>query len=69
MKIINHLLFKKEGDPYEFVKSPNCKGSLKQEYLVMHYTAGRNAAESIRWLTDPDSKASAHLVQGGDNLT
>lgn len=70
MKIIDNLLFKKNEEPVDFVKSPNFEEGLKQEYLVIHYTAGRNAKESIRWLTNRASKASAHLVIGRDgNIT
>lgn len=68
MKIINHRLCKDDGSPYRFVESPNSKGALQQEYLVMHYTAGRNAEESVNWLTNSASKASAHLVIGRDGI-
>lgn len=66
MKITEHRLFKDDDTPYPFVQSPNMGGALQQEYLVMHYTAGRNAEESVGWLTNPAAKASAHLVIGQD---
>src|SRR5690606_19314135 len=35
-------------------------------YLIMHYTAGRNAKQSIDWMCNPVSKASAHVVIARD---
>jgi N-acetylmuramoyl-L-alanine amidase len=66
MKIVNHRLFKDETTPYPFVRSPNSDGEVQHEYLVVHYTAGRTAEGAVSWLTNPDSKASAHLVIGRD---
>ena len=45
-----------------FVETPNKGGDLSPRYLVFHYTAGKSAANSIGWLTNPESQASAHLV-------
>lgn len=61
MKIEDHLQHTDSG-PVEFVESPNLGGALDARYLIMHYTAGRNAASSIHWLADPAARASAHLV-------
>lgn len=36
------------------------------ECLILHYTGGYSATSSARWLTDPQAKASAHLVVGRD---
>lgn len=45
--------------------SPNHGGKLVDpKYIVVHYTAGRSAASSARWLCDKKSRASAHLVIG-----
>jgi N-acetylmuramoyl-L-alanine amidase len=67
MKIVDHRLVRDDGTPYPFVKSPNVSaGTLKATYLVMHYTAGSSAKESIGWLADPRAKASAHVVIGRD---
>ena len=66
MEIINHRLFKKSGDPYAFVESPNRSRGLKPEYLVIHYTAGRNAKETIEWFMKSEAASSAHLVIGKD---
>jgi N-acetylmuramoyl-L-alanine amidase len=30
--------------------------------LIIHFTAGRDAASSVSWFRDPAAKASAHLV-------
>jgi len=48
------------------VDTPNKGGELTPHYLVMHYTAGKNAASSINWLTNPESKASAHVILARD---
>ncbi|MFH0873179.1 MAG: N-acetylmuramoyl-L-alanine amidase [bacterium] len=66
MKISNHRLFKDDDTPYPFQESPNTGGQMKPEYLIMHYTAGGSAKESVQWLTNPRAKASAHLVIGRD---
>jgi N-acetylmuramoyl-L-alanine amidase len=62
MKVDAHRLLDDEGEPVRFVASPNVGGAVQPKYLVMHYTAGRNAESAIRSLTDPAAKASAHLV-------
>jgi N-acetylmuramoyl-L-alanine amidase len=54
------------GDGVSFVETPNKGGELTPRYLVMHYTAGKNARSAINWLTNAESKASAHLVLGRD---
>lgn len=66
MKIVDHRLCKDDDAPYPFKQSPNSGGEVTHEYLVIHYTAGRNSQESVDWLTDPSSQASAHLVIGRD---
>jgi N-acetylmuramoyl-L-alanine amidase len=66
MKIIDHHLCKDDETPYPSKESPNSGGKVIHEYLVIHYTASRNAQESVDWLTNPKSKASAHLVIGRD---
>lgn len=66
MKIVNHRLVKDDGTPYPFRATPNQGGTLKPRWLVMHYTAGGSASESINWLANPDAKASAHIVIARD---
>ncbi len=66
MKVLNHRLHKDEGTPYDFVRSPNQSDPIEPEYLIMHYTAGRNAQSSINWLVNPQARASAHVVIGAD---
>ena len=63
LRIVAHLL---KGRTVNFVETPNKGGVIDPKYLVFHYTAGRNAQASIDWLTNPDAKASAHLVVGRD---
>jgi len=60
--IDNDRLIAADGKPVPFKKSPNQGGTLRSQYLVMHYTAGRSAESSIDWLTNPRARASAHLV-------
>jgi N-acetylmuramoyl-L-alanine amidase len=67
MKIVNHLLVHDDGTPYRFVKTPNVgNGEMKYKYLVMHFTAGGSAQESIGWMANPAAKASAHIVIARD---
>ncbi|HET7462595.1 MAG TPA: N-acetylmuramoyl-L-alanine amidase [Longimicrobium sp.] len=66
MKIVNHLLVNDDGSPVRFVKTPNMGGEFKPTILVMHFTAGSSANESINWLANPEAKASAHIVIGRD---
>ena len=46
--------------------SPNVGEKLVPEFLIIHYTAGRSAEESIQWFERKDSRASAHLVIARD---
>jgi len=66
MKILRHRLHQEDGTPVRFVASPNRGGQLQHKYLIMHYTAGLDAEGAIRSLTNPQVKASAHLVIGRD---
>lgn len=54
------------GAGVSFVETPNRGDDLTPRYLVFHYTAGKSATSSINWLTNPESKASAHLVLARD---
>lgn len=66
MRIIDHCLYKDNDTAYPFRSTENQGGSVQHEYLVMHFTAGRSAESSINWLTNPQAKASAHVVVGRD---
>jgi len=66
MKIKNHRLYTTDGEQVPYESSPNRGGELTPRYLVLHYTAGRSARQSINWLTSPHARASAHLVIGRD---
>jgi N-acetylmuramoyl-L-alanine amidase len=66
MQIQNHLL---TGDSIRLVESPNRGGKFKArlpDAIIIHYTAGADAASSIRSLCNPQSKASAHLLVARD---
>lgn len=64
MKVINHRLARDDGSPVPFKASPNIGEALHARWLVMHYTGGRSVETSIAWLTNPQSRASAHLIIG-----
>jgi N-acetylmuramoyl-L-alanine amidase len=67
MHIAQHRLV---GATVRHVPSPNCGGLLnKARYLVVHFTAGRDAQSSVNWLANPQSKASAHVVVARDGTT
>lgn len=68
MRVVNHRLVDDAG-AVTFSRSPNQSGALTPEYLVIHYTAGRNAASSVEWLLNPAARASAHLLIGRDGAT
>jgi N-acetylmuramoyl-L-alanine amidase len=61
-----HRLMGDDGEAVTFDRSPNQSGRLDPRFLVMHFTAGRSAESSVRWLKNPRAKASAHLVIGRD---
>ena len=46
MKVLRHRLQTDDGEAVPFRRSPNVGGALDPKYLVMHYTAGRSAADS-----------------------
>lgn len=66
MKILEHRLYHDDDKPVSYTPTPNISGSMTPQFLIMHYTAGRDAESSIRVLTNPNYKASAHLVIGRD---
>jgi N-acetylmuramoyl-L-alanine amidase len=66
MKVVEHRLWRDDATPCPFQPSPNRGGELRPSFLLMHYTVGRDAASSVRWLCNPAARASAHLVIGRD---
>lgn len=54
------------GEGVVYVETPNKGGHLSPRFLVFHYTGGKSAKSSIDWLTNPEAKASAHLVLARD---
>lgn len=64
MKINNHQL---EGTNISYKQTPNTSGKFAKglpDTIIIHYTAGASASSSVRTLTNPNVKASAHLVVG-----
>lgn len=66
MRIVAHKLVRGDGSAVPFVRSANQSAGIEPRFLVIHYTAGRSAESSVAWLTDPASRASAHVVIGRD---
>ena len=66
MKILRHRLHDDKGNALPFELTRNRGDQLQPEYLVLHYTASRDAASSIRWFKNSDAQASAHVVIGKD---
>lgn len=66
MKILNHRLHTDDGEQLPFVETRNKGGEVEHQLLVMHFTAGGSADGSISWLSNPHSRASAHVVIGQD---
>jgi N-acetylmuramoyl-L-alanine amidase len=68
MRIENHRLVVEEANgEAHFEESPNQSGPFEAGFpdtLVIHYTAGASFDSAVRWLMNPKSKASAHLVVG-----
>lgn len=55
------------GQPVPMLPSPAIGGELKSRAaLVFHFTAGDSDEGALRYFTDPNSKASAHLLVSRD---
>ena len=63
--IKNHRLHY-NNNPVAYERTPNSSGTIEPDWLVMHYTASGNYTSVIRWLTNSQARASAHLVIGYD---
>lgn len=64
MNIVNHRL---QGDTIKWQESPNQGSKLVNgapDSIVIHYTAGGSAESAVQTLSNPEVKASAHLVVG-----
>ncbi|MEM1399284.1 MAG: N-acetylmuramoyl-L-alanine amidase [Pseudomonadota bacterium] len=46
--------------------SPNHDGPMVPRFIILHYTAMDDVDAVERWLCNPDSKVSAHLIVGRD---
>lgn len=69
MKIQNHKLKGTDTQKVTFKASSKTSGNFAAglpDTIIIHYTAGRNAASSVKTLLDPNVKASAHIVLGRD---
>jgi N-acetylmuramoyl-L-alanine amidase len=65
MQVRDHLLRDASGAALGPANSPNHGPPLVQPaLLVVHFTAGRDFDSSVRWLSDPQARAAAHLVVG-----
>lgn len=66
LHITGHLLGCTTGTAPAQRPSPNCGGTIRPEFLVMHYTAGGSLKSAVDWLCNPAARASAHIVIGRD---
>lgn len=67
MRVDSGRLRLDDGTAVRFEESPNKgPGQVDPRFLLIHYTAGRSLKASVRTLTSPKRKASAHLVVGQD---
>ncbi len=48
--------------------TPNKGGTIKPNFIIMHYDGASNATSAIDWLTDVKSKVSAHLHISRDGI-
>lgn len=50
----------------QFKQTPNIHGSkiVGPKFLIIHYSASGDTAGTVRWLTNPASNVSAHVVIG-----
>jgi len=68
MKIENHWL---TGEGVIRHPSPNMSGKFRagqRDTILMHYTAGASAESSVRSMSNPAEKVSAHVVIGRDGM-
>lgn len=61
MKIKDHRI-----EEVQFKPTPNQGGKIVPEAIVIHYTSGRALMSTVRWLQNPKSSASVHIVIGRD---
>lgn len=55
-----------DGQPVNFIRSPNQGGRITPRLLVLHDTAGPTADGAISWFLKPAAKASAHFIVARD---
>ena len=60
-EVIDHLLYL-DGEPVEFVRSPNHGGEITPRIIVIHATGTQGVASPLSWLANSQSGVSAHLV-------
>ena len=68
MKINNNQQLE-DGENISHMKCPKNKQKFREEFpdtIIIHYTAGRDAESSAKYLCKDNVKASAHLVIGRD---
>jgi N-acetylmuramoyl-L-alanine amidase len=67
MKISNNrLLSENSSEVIIQDNTTNKGGTMKPEFIIIHFTAGREATSSVSWFKNPKANASAHLVIGRD---
>ncbi len=66
MKVVNHILRAEGSERIIHSESPNRSGPMVPDIIVIHYTSGRDAESSVASLSDPNVRASAHVVVARD---
>ena len=70
MQIKSNRLVHSNGEKVHFVETPNEGGDIKNggkpSVLVIHYTAGGSAKNTVSFMAKSSAKVSAHLVIGRD---
>ncbi len=67
MKIANNrLVSEQDSENIIHETTSNKGGNIVPQFIIIHFTAGREAESSVSWFKNPIAKASAHLVIGRD---
>ena len=64
MQVRGNQLADDAGELVEFQRSPNRRGTVDPQYLILHYTAGVTLEGATSWFMKPEAQAAAHLVIG-----
>lgn len=67
MRILRHKLIMDDGSPVTWMKADKDSGAtLKQDYIIIHYTAGASALSTANFFASSEAQASAHFCVDRD---